>query len=312
MSIDLSVIVFSKDRPLQLHGYLESLLTFSNIEASQITVLYKDNPLFSYKLCRDYFPGCNWVLEENFADDFSKILGEIKSKYVMFGCDDVVFTRHFSFDRALQNLEQDKKLFTFSLRMGKNIYPHPREVIASQSFLKWSWVKGYWTHWAFPWELDASVYRVSDVKDIVSSYKKPVLNPNFLEANFYEDEVLYAKYKNSMPLMMSFDEAKLFVITVNRVQDTHLNSIYEGLDTDVGSLDKKYQQGFRLDYRSLRTKIMPKKIHVDGKYLLLVQANSLSVKFSKFIKLLDLFNQFIYFTKYYIMNPLRFMLRIKT
>jgi hypothetical protein len=230
----------------------------------------------------------------------------------MFGCDDVVFTRPFSFELALQNLEQNNKLFTFSLRMGRNIYPHPKEIISTQSSLEWSWVNGYWTHWSFPWELDASIYRVIDVRDIVSSYKVPIHNPNFLEANFYQDEVLYSKYRDIMPFMMSSTEAKLLVITVNRVQDTHLNSFDEGVDTDVESLDKKYQQGYRLDYRSLRTKIMPKKIHVDGKYLLLVNANSLPVKISKFIKLLDLFNQFIYFIKYYIMNPLRFMLRIKT
>lgn len=312
MSTNLSVIVFSKDRPLQLHGYLESLLVFSNIDPSQITILYKDNPLFSYKLCRNHFPDCNWVPEENFSDNFFEILRNLKSEYVMFGCDDVVFTRPFSFEQALQNLEQDKKLFTFSLRMGKNIYPHPRGVTSSRSSLKWPWINGYWTHWSFPWELDASVYRVADVRDIVSSYNKPILNPNFLEANFYEDEVLYAKYKNCMPLMMSSDEAKLLVITVNRVQDTHQNSFDESLDSDVESLDKKYQEGFRLNYRSLRSKIMPKKIHVDGKYLLLAREDSLAVNFEKFIKLKDLFNQFIYFIKYYIMNPLRFMMRIKT
>jgi len=311
MLSDLSVIVFSKDRPLQLHGYLESLLTFSDVHQSQIIVLYRDNPSFSYKLCRDYFPECHWVKEENFSDDFLEIVADIKSKYVMFGCDDVVFTRPFSFELALQNLDQDNRLFTFSLRMGRNIYPHPQEVTSTSSSLKWSWINGYRTHWSFPWELDASIYRVIDVRDIVSSYKAPIYNPNFLEANFYQNEGLYFKYKNSMPFMMSSTEAKLLVITVNRVQDTHLNSFDESYGFDVRSLDQKYRMGLRLNYMALRSKIMPKRIHVNSKYLILVNKDQLPAKLSKFIGLMDLFYQFIYLAKYYVMNPIRFMLRIR-
>ncbi len=305
------MVVFSKDRPLQLHGYLDSLLTFSNLHPGQITVLYRDNPEFSYDLCKDSFPNCCWVIEESFSKNFLEILANIKSKYVMFGCDDVVFTRPFSFDSAIRNLERDSSLFTFSLRMGKNTYPHPRDVISSSSFLKWSWGNDYWTHWIYPWELDASVYRVADVRDIVLSYKEPISNPNFLEANFYEDTALYSKYKNNMPYMMSSLEAKLLVITVNRVQETHLNSFDDCLGSDVKSLDQKYRVGFRLDFMALRLKIMPKKIHVDGRYLILNQNMSLTKKLNNLIKLRDLFHQSIYLIKFHLFNPLRFFLGIK-
>jgi hypothetical protein len=44
---------------------------------------------------------------------------------------------------------------------------------------------------------------------------------------------------------------------------------------------------------------------------MLVNKDQLPAKLSKFIGLMDLFYQFIYLAKYYVMNPIRFMLLIR-
>lgn len=42
------ILVFSKNRPMQLHGYLESILLFSNIDQARIRVLYSHNENIAY------------------------------------------------------------------------------------------------------------------------------------------------------------------------------------------------------------------------------------------------------------------------
>ena len=51
----LSIIVFSKDRPLQMQAYLESLAFFTKSVALNITVIYKSNPEISYQGLIDHF-----------------------------------------------------------------------------------------------------------------------------------------------------------------------------------------------------------------------------------------------------------------
>ncbi len=56
-----SIIVFSKDRPMQLHGYLESLLYFSDAQESDITVLYFEVNGIDYSRVIKAFPSVNWA-----------------------------------------------------------------------------------------------------------------------------------------------------------------------------------------------------------------------------------------------------------
>ena len=49
------ILVFSKNRPMQLHGYLESLLLFSNIDQARIRVPYSHNENIAYDRVKDSF-----------------------------------------------------------------------------------------------------------------------------------------------------------------------------------------------------------------------------------------------------------------
>ena len=91
----LSAIVFSKDRPLQLEGFLRSLMTNGQgLRLEAITTLCAVSESYSYDSLSNAFPGLNVVVERNFQADLIRII-ENGPPYVLLGCDDVFFTRPF-------------------------------------------------------------------------------------------------------------------------------------------------------------------------------------------------------------------------
>ena len=92
-----SIIVFLKDRPLQLHGYLESLLKYSDTEQSGIAIILKETDAVDYSRTIESFPMVKWIKESDFSSDLMSCLNAAKSDHVMFGVDDVVFIKPFQF-----------------------------------------------------------------------------------------------------------------------------------------------------------------------------------------------------------------------
>jgi hypothetical protein len=74
----LSVIVFSKNRPLQLQAYLESLLYYSGVEDGSIYVLYKETGGISYWELIQKYQKVNWIEEVKFFSDLEKIFNYVK------------------------------------------------------------------------------------------------------------------------------------------------------------------------------------------------------------------------------------------
>ena len=94
-----SVIVFSKGRPMQMHAYLESLLKFSDARQEMVTVLYCETEGIRYGKLMQQFPQVTWRKENKFETDLKQIIADA-GEYIMFGCDDVVFIRPFSLQKA--------------------------------------------------------------------------------------------------------------------------------------------------------------------------------------------------------------------
>ncbi len=256
-----SIIIFSKDRPMQLHAYLESLLLFSDAREEDITVLYFEIGGIDYSRVVKAFPAVNWVPETDFYSNLVATLDKAEP-FTMFGCDDVVFTGSFSLKEAADALEADKACFGFSLRLGKNIKPLPKKISKQRAYLKWEWSTKR-AHYNYPWELDATLYRKADILGILSTCKQKINNPNYLEANIS----LQPREFISRPCMMCFnDTSKAIVITVNRVQDTHCNPFDAALDTDVKTLNTLYnEEGKGLDIQTI-AKMKSRAIHVGTEF----------------------------------------------
>ncbi len=88
----ISNIVFAKNRPLQLDGYLESLYRHFPAELIQTYVLYKQE-LFAeqYQQLFSKYPDFLVVKENDFQSDLLKIINQVDTKYILFGIDDVVY-----------------------------------------------------------------------------------------------------------------------------------------------------------------------------------------------------------------------------
>ncbi len=259
---DISVIVFSKDRPLQLQAYLESLFYYSSIKEDSIYVLYQPTENISYQELIRQYPNIHWVEETNFPADLMTILDEAKD-FILWGCDDVFFKSFFDPTICVKALSQDPKIFGFGLRLGKNIPPDV-EMISRGDYLLCNWTKAPQGYWSYPWEVSTSIYRKSDVMEFIK-LSSNISNPNYFEgelAAYFEQ----TKDSNNQKYLACFESSKTVTLTINRVQETHPNWFD---DTDDSSPDNLYQyfiKGYKLNWAKFED-VNNTTAHVRSDYL---------------------------------------------
>lgn len=262
----ISIIVFSKGRPMQLHAYLESLLKYSDAQQKWITVLCCEMEKIRYEKVKKSFPEINWVTESRFETDLKQAVAQAND-YIMFGCDDVVFTRKFSLEKACEYLKTNEQVFGFSMRLGENIKPMPENLSKDNEVLEWKWEGCKEAHYNYPWELDCTVYRKEDVLQLTNQKEVQIKNPNYYEAMITEDnrsERIPRKHMAS-----NKESGCAIVITVNRVQETHQNGFDDSMMTDIYSLDKLYNdEDNYLDIDKI-SQMSNDIIHVGAEYFIL-------------------------------------------
>jgi hypothetical protein len=256
----LSVICFSKDRPLQLEAYLQSLIWYSGIPASLINVIYVESPEISYDRLRQRYPEVNWRREVSFYTDLLDII-RTSHDHVLLGCDDVFFTDHFDVNIALERLTNDPTLFGFSLRLGLNLHSLP-DVSQRSGVLDWDWTQATNGHWSYPWDVSASVYRRVDVEHYLITTPRAT-NPNRFES--IRAKALETSRDGVAPRLASFIRSKCLTLTVNRVQDEFPNEFDDSRETDIQSLYRAHLSGRQLDWPSFDG-THNKVIHVDASY----------------------------------------------
>jgi hypothetical protein len=260
-----TIIVFSKDRPMQLHAYLESLLLFSDVEEGDLAILFNRTPQIDYEKVVSTFPNVKWVEEKSFHVDLTNMINA-SNDCIMFGCDDVVFTAPFSLNVAKDVLKKSDDIFGFSLRLGVNIQPAPKDLLVSTQYLKWNWQTTTVLHYNYPWELDCTLYRKADIQSMLASFGNAIKSPNYFEGDFAKEPKKYI----SRPYLACFNGAsKAIVITVNAVQDTHPNGFDNKKPTDIFSLCNLYNiRHNKLDIKAI-AKIKNHQIHVGSNFFLL-------------------------------------------
>ncbi|NLC93273.1 MAG: DUF1792 domain-containing protein [Treponema sp.] len=260
-----SIIVFSKDRPLQLHAYLESLQHFSDAKLETISVLYCKTPNVNYEKVINAFPQIQWIEENNFYTNLLSLVSTAKDK-ILFGCDDVVFTDHFSIETASSVLDTNDQIFGFSFRLGTNIQPLPYKHAVVENNIIWNWMIADTNQYNYPWELDCTLYRKTDIEQMIAKLGKQINNPNYFEEYF---AVSPLDYINKPLMACSNKKNNAVVITVNRVQETHKNAVDENSITNVHYLNKIYNEnGNTLDILKI-SKLPRNIIHVDRTYFIL-------------------------------------------
>ena len=257
----ISIICFSKDRPLQLEAYIQSVLFYSKIPQENLSVIYFESPLISYSSIKNSYPRVNWVQESDFRVDLMSVVID-SQKYILFGCDDVFFTDHFDGDYIANLLSHNPALFSFSLRLGGNIDLPPLGIEVTNWGLIWNWPNAPAGPWRYPWDVSGSIYRKEFIEYFLKENKN-IHNPNSLEAEFYANP-LERKYVLQHE-MGCYKRSKCLTLTVNRVQDEYLNPYDNRKETDTDTLYDAHIKAKKLDWPFFHL-TNNKKIHVDSSY----------------------------------------------
>ncbi len=288
MNKEISNIVFTKNRPLQLDSYLESLYGHFPAELIQSYVLYKPE-LFQkeYKELFSSYPDCKVIEENDFSSDFLRILSQIDTKYILFGVDDVVYFDSVDFG-VIHNVFESypDEVMGFSLRIGKSIVQDGDKIddvnVNGQMVHRVNWTAGQSPNARYPFELCATIYRTSVVKKVIffvqnqNTIIKKLFLPRYLLINslskvfsvrkilksfgyFYNPNTLESwncrwcqRHSKELPGYLYFQKPCASAIQVNIVNTSTINETDRSAELTVEKLAEKYRDGYRFDICALK------------------------------------------------------------
>lgn len=272
------VICFSKDRPLQLKAYIDSLKKYYAFSDCIINILYtmsSDIYANSYTNLAETYKDIFFIKETDFKEQLKSIVYNSNEEYILFGCDDVLFISNFS--NEYKYIFQNENIFCFSLRLGINIkYCQPANLyekfegdILNNKFLIWNWTTASGFEFHYPFEVSASIYRRIDVIKYFQFIDKylPQWHPNLIENKFYNPDNI--KNFIERPLMSSYINPKSVSLVINRVQSKALNRTYHEYSTE--HLLKLFEEGREMDLDFYTNKIYD-RVHI-GEFRLKIPEN---------------------------------------
>jgi hypothetical protein len=228
----LNVIIFSKDRAMQLDLLLKSILLNFNVGDYKLNILYKasnDEYNRGYNTIRDLYPQFTYKKEENFKKDLVSLFND--SEYTVFLTDDDIIYQKFELNKdELHNIFMLTNASCFSLRLGlntkhcytmqrlndlKNFKRHEfyHDISLIEPIISWK-VEDGTNDYAYPMSLDGHIFKTDFIKYFSESIE--YANPNILEA------MLSKITKNNM-IISSYPNSRLVNNPINRVQNIFHN-----------------------------------------------------------------------------------------
>lgn len=258
-------IVFSKDRPLQLHALLSSMAYYISGEY-EIIVIYDTNNDgaydVSYESLKNEFVNekINFVREsESFQNTLRKTINSISSSKMFFLVDDIIFKNYVDLD-ALKLV--DTKRYIFSLRHGVHlsysfivdrIQELPPYELYMPNVIKWKWKTGEFD-WRYMHSVDGHLFDVEEVKFWVNNLK-------FKSPNTFEMSIQFFNRFNFYKYGLAFNESIIINIPCNQVQN-EIQNIHGNLHQS--KLLELWNLGYRIDFLSYHG-IINKSVHEDLK-----------------------------------------------
>lgn len=269
---EIQVLVFSKDRPLQLDGTLCSFFAHClDPQNVVVRVLYKASSAVSHSLYRQVMREHEHVafVEEN---DFRKDVLFLLSlhEWVVFLVDDNIFIRDFSLSELADRTQSCPDALGFSLRLGANatycyalnkIQHLPDFEAVSESILKYRWT-GAECDFGYPLEVSSSLYRTADILPVVRDIA--FSNPNTFEAELSRQTV---RFQDSHPVLLCSSQSLAFCAPVNLVQQVCGNRVGGRTEYSAETLMRQFADGFRLDITDY-DKFLPQACHQEVELVL--------------------------------------------
>jgi hypothetical protein len=240
-------IVFTKDRPMQLHALLESYFYYTT-NCAPVTIIYSCSDgdyQKAYDELATIWKNVVFVRESNFYDTLKSVLDSADKERIFFLVDDIIFTRHYNLsDIAAVNCKE----YVPSLRLGKNIsysYVRNRDLIPpyftnlGEHLISWKWsVKN--SYWSYPLSLDGHIFLLHELKVMIDLIHFNA--PNSLEENLQIFNPIYFRRGG-----ISFPQSVLVNAPWNMVQ-TEITNKNENIST--GYMLIKWQHGKRIQFES--------------------------------------------------------------
>jgi hypothetical protein len=256
----INIIIFSKDRAMQLHLLLESILLNFDVEDYKLNILYKaSNDEFNrgYNIIRDLFPQFNYKKEESFKSDLLSLLHD--SEYTVFFTDDDIIYKPLKITKnEINNIFTFSNANCFSLRLGlntTNCYTMQRlnklnkydthsfyhDISLIEPIISWKVSDGT-NDYAYPMSVDGHIFKTPFIKYLCETLE--YTNPNLFEAflsNFSRPEMIISSYKHS----------KLVNTPINRVQETFQNISGIKFNYSAEDLNEMYLDGVIIDINKM-------------------------------------------------------------
>jgi len=307
MSKLVTNIVFTKNRPLQLDAYLESLYRYFPQHLIKTFIIYKVE-LFKeqYESVFRKFSDCIVVREGDFHSDVIDVIGMVDTKYILFGIDDVVF--HDSVDLDVVNRTFDEhgpEVFGFTLRFGPDSLDDSGDIVtevsvADQQVYKLNWKEGRTPHSRYPFELCCTFYPAATVRKIIrdSMNHNPLIRKLFCPASplvrcmakvcstrsilksfgyFFSPNTLESwlcrwckNHPADFPGFTYFQKLCACAIQINMVNTSTKNTFDGTTEHTVEALNEKYKQGYRFDIASFAAN-KPNKLSCGREYFKLLK-----------------------------------------
>lgn len=228
----LNVIIFSKDRAMQLDLLLETMISKFKIDNYKVNILYtasNDEFQKGFDVLISKYKNVNFKKEQSFKNDVLSLFND--SKYTVFFVDDIIFYDDVILnDDELHNIFMLTNATCFSLRLGlntKHCYTQQKfnslENINKHNFfydtdliepvISWKVKDG--THdYAYPLSVDGHIFKTEFIKNL--SEFITYTNPNTFEA-------LLSNFSNPEMIISSYEKSKIVNSPINKVQNVFEN-----------------------------------------------------------------------------------------
>ncbi len=246
------LVVFSYDRPLQLHALLESLEKYVS-PLDSITVIYRTSSLefqTAYGTVHAAFPHVRFLAQsdrpqEDFKPLVLQAVYETKSPYILFAVDDMIVKDFIDLSASIRSLEAAQAYgfyFSHSTHLKESYMrscdqPLP-PLVRLEGVLAWQFKQGE-VDWKYPNSLDMVLYRKEEIrKDL---FKMPFHNPNT-----FED--LWDKRAKLKKIGLFYEDSKVVGIPLNLVNPSSNRALH---NYSPAQLLEKYKAGLKLDIAPL-------------------------------------------------------------
>tara|TARA_R100000935_G_scaffold58815_1_gene98195 strand:- start:7799 stop:8761 length:963 start_codon:yes stop_codon:yes gene_type:complete len=242
--------VFSKDRAMQLHAFLESY--FENVaNYSTMIVLYKASDkahLDSYEELMKLFEDKSviFIEEKNFRDQLIEAIEKSKEGKIFFYVDDMIFTHKFDYDmlkgvnpyKTIVSLSRGRDL-TKSTVLSKTINL-PEFTNLDNGLLQFSWnnIKEH-SDWSYPLGVSGYMFATKEILSImkVISFKAP----NSLENGMQQFKSIFIQRMG-----LCTENAVSICVHANLTQTEGYNPVFG--EFSIEELLDKWNEGYQIEY----------------------------------------------------------------